>query len=169
MNEELPPTQNDAAISREEFGLLNKDLRQGNNHTKETVKELEELDNDLNIFLNCTDAAIMFVSTNCCIRGITQTARDLLHIQSNDLGRPIGDLHDFPMTGPAFLSDIKQALNTLQPVEIRYWFTSSIFPSAGQVESCIDQLPVTSGKRAVRSSAIRQGFIEIHPLPSPLR
>ena len=90
-NEELRSLNEELESSKEELQSLNEELTTVNQQLELKVRELEEVNTDLNNLLNSSEIATICLDRSLHIKWFTPAAHALFKFLSSDLGRPIGD------------------------------------------------------------------------------
>ncbi len=88
-NEELLSSNEELQSSNEELQSLNEELHTLNTEHQHKIKELEELNDDLNNYFRSTDIGQIFVDKNLCIRKFNPAAVRLINLIQTDVGRRI--------------------------------------------------------------------------------
>ena len=115
-NEELMSSNEELQSSNEEMQSLNEELHTVNSEHQLKIKELQELNEDLDNYIRSSNIAQLFIDHHLVIRKFTPTVKELINIIDSDIGRPIHHLsHNLRYSG--FLEDIKQVNNTSVEVE----------------------------------------------------
>lgn len=115
-NEELMSSNEELQSSNEEMQSLNEELHTVNSEHQIKIKELQELNEDLDNYIRSSNIAQLFLDHHLVIRKFTPTVKDIINIIESDLGRPIHHLsHNLRYS--RFLEDIKQANNTSAEIE----------------------------------------------------
>jgi two-component system CheB/CheR fusion protein len=89
-NEELQSTNEELEASREELQSLIEELNTVNAQLQVKVEEQERTMNDLANLLDSTDIATLFLDRDLRVKWFTPAAAQMFHLQSTDVGRPIG-------------------------------------------------------------------------------
>ncbi|MCC9138916.1 chemotaxis protein CheB [Pontibacter silvestris] len=115
-NEELMSSNEELQSSNEEMQSLNEELHTVNSEHQLKIKELQELNEDLDNYIRSSNIGQLFVDHHLVIRKFTPSIKDLINIIEGDVGRPIHHLsHNLKYTN--LLNDIKQVNNTSVEVE----------------------------------------------------
>jgi two-component system, chemotaxis family, CheB/CheR fusion protein len=116
-NEELMSSNEELQSSNEEMQSLNEELHTVNSEHQLKIKELQELNEDLDNYIRSSNIAQLFLDHHLVIRKFTPTVRNLINIIDIDLGRPIHHLsHNFRYS--RLLEDIQHVNNSLAEVEV---------------------------------------------------
>ncbi|MBC5772714.1 PAS domain-containing protein [Pontibacter sp. KCTC 32443] len=115
-NEELMSSNEELQSSNEEMQSLNEELHTVNSEHQLKIKELQELNEDLDNYIRSSNIGQLFVDHDLTIRKFTPSINGLINIIESDLGRPIHHLsHNLKYTH--WLEDIKHVNNTSAEVE----------------------------------------------------
>jgi len=115
-NEELLSANEELQSSNEELQSLNEELHTLNTEHQLRIKELIELNDDLNNYFRSTDLAQIFVDSNLRIRKFNPVAVDMVNLIETDIGRPIEHIST-NIKDPTLVPDIKSVMLTGKPVE----------------------------------------------------
>ncbi|RYF87279.1 MAG: PAS domain S-box protein [Chitinophagaceae bacterium] len=88
-NEELLSANEELQSSNEELQSLNEELHTLNTEHQLRIKELIELNDDLNNYFRSTEIAQVFVDANLRIRKFNPAAIQMINLIETDIGRPI--------------------------------------------------------------------------------
>lgn len=88
-NEELLSANEELQSTNEELQSLNEELHTVNTEHQLKIKELIELNDDLNNYFKSTDIGQLFVDRNLVIRKFTPAMVNQVNVIENDIGRPI--------------------------------------------------------------------------------
>ncbi|WP_242929212.1 chemotaxis protein CheB [Pontibacter vulgaris] len=115
-NEELMSSNEELQSSNEEMQSLNEELHTVNSEHQLKIKELQELNEDLDNYIRSSNIGQLFIDHNLVIRKYTKHIEGLINIMSGDIGRPIHHLsHNLKYA--RLLEDIKKVNNTSEEVE----------------------------------------------------
>ncbi|GHA62159.1 chemotaxis protein CheB [Pontibacter akesuensis] len=115
-NEELMSSNEELQSSNEEMQSLNEELHTVNTEHQLKIKELQELNEDLDNYIRSSNIGQVFLDHNLEIRKFTPSARELINIMEGDLGRPIHHLsHNLKYT--QLTEDIRKVNHTSVEVE----------------------------------------------------
>ncbi|WP_210489332.1 chemotaxis protein CheB [Rufibacter aurantiacus] len=115
-NEELMSSNEELQSSNEEMQSLNEELHTVNSEHQLKIKELQELNEDLDNYIRSSNIGQLFLDHHLVIRKFTPTVKDLINIIDIDLGRPIHHLsHNLRYS--RWLEDIQKVNNTSTEVE----------------------------------------------------
>jgi two-component system CheB/CheR fusion protein len=134
MNEELQSTNEELETSKEELQSFNEELHSVNNQLQHKIDELDQTSNDLANLLSGTEIATVFLDTELRIKWFSPVTKQLLELQSSDIGRPLS--HFAPkFADDQLLSDAEIVLAKLAPIdaEIRSddgkWISATFCPT----------------------------------------
>jgi two-component system, chemotaxis family, CheB/CheR fusion protein len=123
-NEELQATNEELLASNEELQSTNEELQSVNEemHTVNAeyqlkITQLNEMNNDMDNLLTSTQIATIFLDENLEIRKFTPSVENILHINRNDLERPISAVAHI-LEDVDLLSIIAKVQKNEQPIEI---------------------------------------------------
>ncbi|HEY4650753.1 MAG TPA: chemotaxis protein CheB, partial [Pontibacter sp.] len=115
-NEELMSSNEELQSSNEEMQSLNEELHTVNAEHQLKIKELQELNEDLDNYIRSSNIGQLFLDHHLAIKKYTPALEGLINIISTDLGRPIYHL-SHNLKYPRFAEDIKQVNNTSAEIE----------------------------------------------------
>ncbi|QCR22055.1 chemotaxis protein CheB [Pontibacter sp. SGAir0037] len=115
-NEELMSSNEELQSSNEEMQSLNEELHTVNSEHQLKIKELQELNEDLDNYIRSSNIGQLFVDHNLIIRKFTPSVKEFINIIESDLGRPIHHLsHNLKYFNLA--EDIRHVNNTSDNLE----------------------------------------------------
>ncbi|MEJ8802793.1 chemotaxis protein CheB [Pontibacter sp. H249] len=115
-NEELMSSNEELQSSNEEMQSLNEELHTVNSEHQLKIKELQELNEDLDNYIRSSNIGQLFVDHHLVIRKFTPSIEGLINIIDSDLGRPIHHLsHNLKYS--RLIEDIQHVNNTSSEVE----------------------------------------------------
>ncbi|MDX5481772.1 MAG: PAS domain-containing protein, partial [Hymenobacteraceae bacterium] len=115
-NEELMSSNEELQSSNEEMQSLNEELHTVNSEHQLKIKELQELNEDLDNYIRSSNIGQLFVDHHLVIRKFTPSIEGLINLIDSDLGRPIHHLsHNLKYA--RLIEDIKEVNNTSAEVE----------------------------------------------------
>ncbi|NEM99093.1 chemotaxis protein CheB [Pontibacter burrus] len=115
-NEELMSSNEELQSSNEEMQSLNEELHTVNSEHQLKIKELQELNEDLDNYIRSSNIGQLFLDHHLAIRKFTPAVGKLINIIESDLGRPIHHLsHNLKYS--QFIDEIKKVNNTSAEVE----------------------------------------------------
>jgi two-component system CheB/CheR fusion protein len=115
-NEELISANEELQSTNEELQSLNEELHTVNTEHQLKIKELIELNDDLNNFFRSTDIGQVFLDNNLIIRKFTPASKDLINLIESDVGRPITHISN-NLKNENLLRDIYEVSNTGELIE----------------------------------------------------
>ncbi len=133
MNEELQSTNEELETSKEELQSFNEELHSVNNQLQHKIGELDQTSNDLSNLLSGTEIATVFLDTDLRIKWFSPSTKQLLDLQSSDIGRPVSHFAR-KFADQKLLGDADAVLTTLTPIEAEIrsddgkWYLRRILP-----------------------------------------
>ena len=118
VNEEVQSTNEELETSKEELQSLNEELHTVNLRLSEKVDELDAANSDLRNLFDSTEIATIFLDRHLLVRSFTPAIATLYNLIPSDEGRPITDIVS-RLNYSRLPEDVKQVLETLQPLERR--------------------------------------------------
>jgi len=115
-NEELLSSNEELQSSNEELQSLNEELYTLNTEHQVKIKELIELNDDLNNYFRSTDIAQIFLDTQLNIRKFNPASARMINFIDSDLGRPIAHISS-NIQYDQLLTDISQVQRSRKVVE----------------------------------------------------
>lgn len=115
-NEELLSANEELQSSNEELQSLNEELHTLNTEHQLKIKELIELNDDLNNYFRSTDIGQVFLDRDLRIRKFNPASSAMINFIDSDIGRPITHISN-NIAYDDFLQDIKNVLQTHETVE----------------------------------------------------
>ena len=115
-NEELLSANEELQSSNEELQSLNEELHTLNTEHQLKIKELIELNDDLNNYFRSTDIGQIFLDSDLRIRKFNSAAINLVNLIDSDIGRPISHIST-NLNYETLLDDIRYVLKTEKVVE----------------------------------------------------
>ncbi len=91
-NEELLSSNEELQSSNEELQSLNEELYTLNTEHQLKIRELQELNDDLNNYFRSTDIAQIFLDEQLQIRKFNPASADMINFIESDLGRPFSHI-----------------------------------------------------------------------------
>jgi two-component system CheB/CheR fusion protein len=177
-NEELQSTNEELETSKEELQSLNEEAVTVNAELQSRIDELQSANDDMKNLFDSTQIATLFLDINGCIRRFTPKVKELINLETVDIGRPIAhfssSLPDINLTAAA-----SQVLKTLQQHESEHHddkgrcFFIRILPYrtvnnaiAGVVISFEDITPRKQAEQALIASKQRyKNLFDFSPVP----
>ncbi|RNI29126.1 chemotaxis protein CheB [Rufibacter latericius] len=115
-NEELMSSNEELQSSNEEMQSLNEELHTVNSEHQLKIKELQELNEDLDNYMRSSNIGQLFLDHHLVIRKFTAPVMQFINIIDIDLGRPIHHLsHNLKYS--RWMEDIKKVNNTSTEIE----------------------------------------------------
>ncbi|HYC86508.1 MAG TPA: CheR family methyltransferase, partial [Chryseosolibacter sp.] len=115
-NEELISSNEELQSANEELQSLNEELHTVNAENQMKIKEISELNDDLNNYFRSTHIGQVFVDRSLLIRKYTPAATALINLIETDVGRPINHIsNNIAYTG--LVNDIHHVLKTAESVD----------------------------------------------------
>lgn len=114
-NEELISSNEELQSTNEELQSLNEELHTVNSEHQLKIRELEELNDDLNNYFRGTDIGQVFLDSNLIVRKFTPAVKNQVNLIETDIGRPISHL-SYNIKQKGFIEDIQQVIKTSQPL-----------------------------------------------------
>ena len=115
-NEEIVSANEELQSTNEELQSLNEELHTVNAEHQLKIKELLELNDDLNNYFSNTDIGQIIIDRKLIIRKFTPVVTKQINLIASDIGRSITDIST-KMVNLDFINDIKAVLQTAKPLE----------------------------------------------------
>jgi two-component system, chemotaxis family, CheB/CheR fusion protein len=115
-NEELLSANEELQSSNEELQSLNEELHTLNTEHQLRIKELVELNDDLNNYFSSTEIGQVFVDRNLYIRKFNPAAVSLVNLIESDIGRPIRHISN-NIKDESLSDDIQHVISTGSNIE----------------------------------------------------
>jgi two-component system CheB/CheR fusion protein len=115
-NEEIVSSNEELQSTNEELQSLNEELHTVNAEHQLKIKELFELNDDLNNYFRTTDIGQIIIDKKLIIRKFTPIVTKQVNLISSDIGRSITDIST-NMVNLDFINDIKTVLQSGKPLE----------------------------------------------------
>ncbi|WP_036678780.1 chemotaxis protein CheB [Daejeonella oryzae] len=115
-NEELLSSNEELQSSNEELQSLNEELHTLNTEHQLKIRELIELNDDLNNYFRSTDIGQIFLDQSLNIRKFNPAAVKIVNLIDTDLGRPISHISN-NITDESLVDEIKKVLITGRMLE----------------------------------------------------
>ena len=115
-NEELLSSNEELQSTNEELQSVNEELFTVNTEYQQKLKEMTELNNDIENLMRCTDIGSVFLNDQLLIRRYTPAVNQFVNIIEKDLGRPFFDL-SHKLRYDLLAEDAKSVLETLERKE----------------------------------------------------
>jgi two-component system CheB/CheR fusion protein len=110
-NEELQTANEELQSSNEELQSLNEELHTLNTEHQMRIKELQELNDDLNNYFRSAEIAQIFLDRNLRIRKFNPAAVEMVNIIETDIGRPLTNISN-NLKAIELNTDIQKVLQT---------------------------------------------------------
>lgn len=159
-NEQLISSNEELQSTNEELQSLNEELHTVNSENQLRIKEISDLNDDLNNYFRSADIGQVFIDKNLLIRKYTPAATSLVNLVESDIGRPLSHISD-NILHSELINDVKQvlrdgdAINRTIELEDDAWYQMKILPylrEAKNVDGAVlIFLDVTGIKRAERA------------------
>lgn len=136
-NEELLSANEELQSTNEELQSLNEELHTVNSEHQLKIKELMELNDDLNNYFRSSEIGQVFVDTNMLIRKFTPAATRQINLIETDIGRPINHISN-NIRYEKLVEDIKYVAQTKKSLEKEIqlndsrWYLMRIIPYVRQ-------------------------------------
>ena len=115
-NEEIISANEELQSTNEELQSLNEELHTVNAEHQLKIKEMIELNDDLNNYFNNSNIGQVLIDNKLIIRKFSPSATKLINLKENDIGRPVADIStNFSKLN--FVNEIKSVIKSGQPVE----------------------------------------------------
>jgi two-component system CheB/CheR fusion protein len=113
---ELVHVLDDIESAREELKSVNEELLSLNQDNRARVEDLARLSADLEVLLESTGLATLFLDRDLKIVRFTAPLLDIFHVSPSDKGRPLAELNHRLRNGE-LLDDAQRVLKHLAPIE----------------------------------------------------
>ncbi|EMR02074.1 chemotaxis protein CheB [Cesiribacter andamanensis] len=110
-NEELISSNEELQSTNEELQSVNEELHTVNAEHQQKIRELEELNDDLNNYFRSSDIGQIFLDRKLLIRKFTPSVKQQINLIESDLGRPISHL-SYNIKAENLVADIEEVLKT---------------------------------------------------------
>ena len=146
-NEELLSANEELQSSNEELQSLNEELHTLNAEHQSKIRELVELNDDLNNFLRSVDIGLIFLDNKQRIRKFNPAAVKMVNIIETDIGRPINHIST-NIKHENLFADIQKVMETDSVIEKEVLLSNDsitlmrIFPYVRQ-DKTIDGVVIT--------------------------
>lgn len=115
-NEEMISTNEELQSTNEELQSLNEELHTVSGEHQLKIKELHELNDDLNNYFNNSNVGQLLIDNNLIIRKFSPIITKMINVIETDIGRSIADITT-KIKNIDFVNDIKQVLQTSVALE----------------------------------------------------
>ncbi|MFZ6052744.1 CheR family methyltransferase [Halocola ammonii] len=110
-NEELISNNEELQSTNEEVQSINEELQTVNNDNQQKMKQLSDLNDELNNYFRSTTNSQLYVDRNLIIRKFTPTAFKQINLKESDIGRPLHDISS-NIKFTTLISDIEEVMAT---------------------------------------------------------
>jgi two-component system, chemotaxis family, CheB/CheR fusion protein len=110
-NEELISSNEEMQSTNEELQSVNEELQTVNNEYQLKIKELAELNDDLNNYFKGTINGQLYVDNNLIVRKFTPAAIKQINLKESDVGRPLSDIST-NIKFSTLIDDIRNVIST---------------------------------------------------------
>lgn len=147
-NEELISSNEEMQSTNEELQSVNEELQTVNNEYQEKIKELAELNDDLNNYFKSTINAQLYVDKNMILRKFTPSAIQQVNLKDSDVGRPLSDIST-NIRFSTLMHDISNVITTSGTVKKevqtldRKWYNMTAIPYIKQANNEINGVIIT--------------------------
>ena len=114
--EELLSANEELQSTNEELQSLNEELHTVNTEHEQKIKELIELNDDLNNYFRNSEVGQIFLDSNLIIRKFTPAAVGQINLIDGDIGRPISHI-SHNMKYNELLDDVRKVMKTSESIE----------------------------------------------------
>src|SRR5690606_15344980 len=115
-NEEMLSSNEEMQSSNEELQSTNEELTTLNNQYQDKIRELADLNDDLNNYFRSSLASQIYVDKDLIIKKFSPISIKQLNIRESDIGRPIGDIST-NIKFSSLLHDIKSVIDSQETIE----------------------------------------------------
>ncbi|HKZ38217.1 MAG TPA: PAS domain-containing protein, partial [Chryseolinea sp.] len=115
-NEEMISTNEELQSTNEELQSLNEELHTVSVEHQLKIKELFELNDDLNNYFNNSDIAQVLLDRQMIIRKFSPAAKRMINLIDADIGRSLVDITT-SLTNIDFINEIDKVIKTSVPIE----------------------------------------------------
>jgi two-component system, chemotaxis family, CheB/CheR fusion protein len=147
-NEELISSNEEMQSTNEELQSVNEELQTVNNEYQMKIKELAELNDDLNNYFKSTINAQLYVDRDFILRKFTPSAIRQVNLKESDIGRPLSDIST-NIRFSTLMDDIGNVISSsvkvekeVQTLEER-WYQMVAMPYTKQLDNQNDGVIIT--------------------------
>lgn len=115
-NEEMISTNEELQSTNEELQSLNEELHTVSAEHQLKIKELYELNDDLNNYFNNTEIGQVLVDSNMIIRKFSPAIRHMINLMEVDIGRSLVDITT-NIKGLNFINEVSEVIRTSKAKE----------------------------------------------------
>ena len=147
-NEELISSNEEMQSTNEELQSVNEELQTVNNEYQLKIKELAELNDDLNNYFKSTINAQLYVDKNLFLRKFTPSAILQVNLQESDIGRVLSDIST-NIRFSTLMDDIKKVIASSTTIEKEVqtrdgrWYQMMAIPYVRQQDNRNDGVIIT--------------------------
>lgn len=147
-NEELIANNEELQSTNEEVQSINEELQTVNNDNQQKMKQLNELNDELNNYFNSTTNSQLYVDKDLVIRKFTPAAFKQINLKETDIGRPLDDISS-NIKFTTLIADINEVKSTLNKFEGEVqtlndkWYQMSITPFVKVENQEVDGVIIT--------------------------
>ncbi len=147
-NEELISSNEELQSTNEEVQSVNEELQTVNNQYQLKIKEIVELNDDLNNYFRSTVNGHIYVDNNFIIRKFTPSAIKQVNVKESDIGRPISDIST-NIKFSTMMEDIRSVISTSNVIEKEVetldnkWYQMRLLPYLKQQHNNTDGVIVS--------------------------
>ena len=132
-NEEMISTNEELQSTNEELQSLNEELHTVSAEHQNKIKELQELNDDLDNYFRNSDIGQVFIDKKMVIRKFSPGIYPIINLINSDIGRSLVDITNNLQEG-SFINDIKEVIKSGNPFEkevisdLHHYFLMRISP-----------------------------------------
>ncbi len=115
-NEEMISTNEELQSTNEELQSLNEELHTVSAEHQNKIKELLELNDDMNNYFSNSDIGQVFIDKKLLIRKFNPNVSSIINLINSDIGRSLVDI-TLNLRDPNFINDIKEVIRNGKPIE----------------------------------------------------
>jgi two-component system, chemotaxis family, CheB/CheR fusion protein len=147
-NEELISGNEELQSTNEEIQSVNEELHTVNNQYQIKIKELMDLNDDLNNYFRSTVNSIIYVDKNLIIRKYSPSAFKQINLKETDIGRPISDIST-NIKFSTMIEDMQKVAESSHLIEKeietqdRKWYKMVLLPYVRQQDNQTDGVIVS--------------------------
>jgi two-component system, chemotaxis family, CheB/CheR fusion protein len=147
-NEELISGNEEMQSSNEELQSINEELHTVNNEYQVKIKEVAELNDDLNNYFRSTYNSQLCVDKKLLIKRFTPVSIQQINVKESDIGRPLSDLST-NIKSTSLIDDIHTVINTQKITEKQIetidgkWYMMMIVPYIRSQDQTTDGAIIT--------------------------
>lgn len=147
-NEELISSNEEMQSINEELQSVNEELQTVNNEYQLKIKELAELNDELNNYFKSTISAQLYVDHDLILRKFTPSAIRQINLKESDIGRKISDITT-NIRFSTVITDIQKVITSSEVIEKEVqtldgrWYQMMGIPYVKQQDNRIDGVIIT--------------------------